>query len=309
MIKKILLSIASIAAVGGLAFGATQAFFSDTEVSTGNLLQAGAIDLQVDNTCYYNGNACVEVEPGVSFWDGDPRKGSCACNWELVDLDTEKFFSFQDLKPGDWEEDTISLHVNNNDSWLCADVKLTSDDNNSQTEPEVEDGDETPGPIGEGELADAVDFIWWADDGDNVLETCRLLQDEEELADCLEKGGEETPLPSGPMGVLEVGQTATVALADSNQNIWGSGPFLGGDTRYIGKGFCFGDITFAPVVQDGDGATGDNGPDERGAGFECNGLLEDNQTQTDSFTADIGFRAVQSRNNEGFKCSDSSTTP
>lgn len=288
--KKILISVFSIAIVGTVAFGATRAFFSDTETSTGNVLAAGAIDLQVDNTCYYNGNACTEIFDQTgnslgSFWDGNREKGECSCNWKLKDLDKEQFFSFQDLKPGDWEEDTISLHVSNNDSWLCADVKLTSDDNNSNTEPEAEDGDITPGPIGEGELADAVKFLWWADDGDNVLEE-----------------GEQS-LPSGPMGVLNVGQTATVPLADSQNNIWGQGPFPGGNTRYIGKGFCFGDITLTSVPQDGDGATGQNGPDSpRGGGFTCDGSAVNNITQTDSFTADISFRAVQSRNNGGFVC-------
>jgi predicted ribosomally synthesized peptide with SipW-like signal peptide len=38
-----------------LAIGLTGAFFSDTETSTGNTFQAGAIDLKVDNTSYYNG--------------------------------------------------------------------------------------------------------------------------------------------------------------------------------------------------------------------------------------------------------------
>lgn len=306
--RKILLSIASIAAVAGLAFGATQAFFSDTETSEGNILQAGAIDLQVDNTCYYNGNACID-----GFWDGDEEKGACDCNWKLKDLDEEQFFSFRDLKPGDWEEDTISLHVDNNDSWLCADVHLTSDDDNGITEPEGEDGDVTDG-AGNGELADAVDFIWWADDGDNVLECVREdLDGNPETPDVCnpEAEGSENPLPSGPMGVLNVSQTATVALADSDQNIWGKGPFPGGDTRYIGKAFCFGDITFDPVDQEGEGATDPvtNGPDTRGAGFDCDGESENNITQTDSFTADIAFRAIQSRNNDDFQCEEPSPTP
>ena len=132
--KKILLSISVLAFVGAVVAGATGAFFSDTETSTGNTFTAGAIDLKVDNASYYNSST------------------SPTTSWQLKDLTIEKFFNFSDVKPGDDGEDTISLHVNNNDSWLCADVALTSNDDNGITEPEGEDGDLTDGP-GNGELA------------------------------------------------------------------------------------------------------------------------------------------------------------
>lgn len=273
--SKLLISGTTILAAAVLIIGGTFAFFSDTETSTDNVLAAGSIDLKVDNTCYYNGNACVN-----GFWDGEEREGNeCSCNWELKDLDTEKFFSLEDLKPGDWEEDTISLHVDDNDSWLCADVTLTSDNENTRLEPEIVDGDITDDPNG-GELADRLNFIWWADDGDNVLE------DDEET------------LPAGPMGVLGVGGSATVALADSNENIWdeANDPVEGDTTRYIGKGFCFGDITPDPVL------AGDQNSPTIDPGFDCDGEQEDNKTQTDSFTADITFRAIQSRHNPDFQC-------
>jgi len=42
-----------------LVYGATQAFFSDTETSTGNTFTAGEIDLKIDHTlASYNGNDC-----------------------------------------------------------------------------------------------------------------------------------------------------------------------------------------------------------------------------------------------------------
>jgi hypothetical protein len=109
--------------------------------------------------------------------------------------------------------------------------------------------------------------------------------------------------------VLSVGQVATVTLADSGNNLWGSGPFPGGQTRFIGKAWCFGDLVLTPVAQDGfgqvgtPGGQGSNGPDFRTAGFTCNGVAVNNITQTDSYTANIRFRAVQSRNNPGFLCS------
>ena len=272
--KKILLSVAVIGIAGVLAVNATSALFTDVERSTGNTFTAGEIDLKIDNTSYYSNT------PGLY---------NSETSWLMKDLEEGKdfFFKFDDLKPGDWGEDTISIHVKDNDSWLCADVTLTSDDDNGLTEPEEGDGDATGG-VGEGELADRVAFIWWADDGDNVLEVGEQL------------------LPSGPLGVLEVGETATVPLADSMYNIWGdTGPLPGDDTRYIGKAWCFGGLIPEPLPQDDHGfvsAIGGNGPDERGTGFVCDGSVEDNITQTDSMTADISFRAVQSRNNTAFVC-------
>ena len=270
--KRILLSLVTLGIVGVIVTGTTTAIFSDEETSTGNTFTAGAIDLQIDNESYYNGELYATT------------------TWELADLDDGNgpsnglylFFDFDDLKPGDWGEDTISIHVDNNDSWLCVDVTLTSDDDNGSTEPELNDENPYTDGAGNGELADAVNFFWWADDGDNVYE------DDENL------------LPAGPLGALAVGETATVPLADSNGNIWeGNGPVPGDDVRYIGKAWCFGETTFDPYPQDGDGNP-DGGPIERPV--TCDGAPVNNETQTDSMTADISFRAVQSRNNDSFVC-------
>ena len=46
--KKILLSLSVVAAVAVVVVGATTAFFSDTETSTGNTFTAGELDLLVD---------------------------------------------------------------------------------------------------------------------------------------------------------------------------------------------------------------------------------------------------------------------
>jgi predicted ribosomally synthesized peptide with SipW-like signal peptide len=46
--KKILKSLVLLGLTAIAVFGASQAFFSDTETSTGNVFQAGAIDLKVD---------------------------------------------------------------------------------------------------------------------------------------------------------------------------------------------------------------------------------------------------------------------
>ena len=279
--KKILLSIALILFAGGaLALGSTGAFFSDIELSSGNTFSAGAIDLKIDNTSYYNGVA------------------TSTTSWTLADLTIEKFFNFFDLKPGDYGEDTISLHVDTNDAYLCASITLTSDDDNTCNEPELGDEPNCTAPgVGQGELAQNVNFMWWADDGDNVLET-----------------GEEV-ISTGPIGALTLNTPYPITLADSDQNIWTGigGPVAALDIKYIGKAWCFGSVGQVPVTQDGSGnlmtpagnnnGNGVSGEPEDG-GYSCNGSALNNDTQTDSLTADVSFSAVQSRNNSGFQCDE-----
>src|SRR3989338_5373634 len=119
--KKVLISLSIIAAVSAMAIGATTSFFSDTETSSGNTFTAGAIDLKIDNHSYYN-------------WAESPLT-----SWDLSDLTDQLFFNFLDLKPGDWGEDTISIHIDNNEAWACMDITLTATDDNGLTEPEGED--------------------------------------------------------------------------------------------------------------------------------------------------------------------------
>jgi len=95
--QKILLSFASIALAAALIIGATLAFFSDQESSQNNALVAGAIDLKIDNESYLNG----VLQDGTN--------GTADTTWELDDLNDQLFFNFEDIKPGDIGEDTISL--------------------------------------------------------------------------------------------------------------------------------------------------------------------------------------------------------
>jgi len=285
-IRKILKSLLLLGIIGLVAFSVTNAFFSDTETSKDNLFQAGEFDLGIDNHSYYNGVLNPETTWRVDY--------------NIEDAPPRQFFNFLDLKPGDWGEDTISFHVQN-EAWLCADVKLTSDDDNGINEPEGLDGD-TTGGVGEGELADVVKFYWWADDGDNVFEICERTDDPElEVVDCQN----EVLLPAGPLGNLKVGESATIALADSQANIWGGTNGLPADeVKFVGKAWCFGDTKFEPYIQDG--GNQQSGPDDRPV--TCDGSQLDNQTQTDGFTLDIAFRAVQKRHNEGFLCNPPEVT-
>lgn len=120
MDKKILISLSVIGAVAAIAIGGTIAFFSDTETSTGNTFTAGSLDLTIDSKCTYNG---VVLED---------------CTWQnFRNLSGELFFNFDDIKPGDSGEDTISLHVTN-DSWACMNFNVTENKDNGCNDPEKE---------------------------------------------------------------------------------------------------------------------------------------------------------------------------
>ena len=102
MSRKILISLSVIAVVVIIAVGVTTAYFNDTETSSNNTFTAGAIDLKIGNTSYYNGQPSSDA------------------TWSLADLDNEHgpgengkyfFFNFSDIKPGDWGEDTIKVNV------------------------------------------------------------------------------------------------------------------------------------------------------------------------------------------------------
>lgn len=266
--KKILLSITSIIFAGAILATGTGAYLSDTEKSTGNTFATGVIDLKIDNESY------ITNEWGKLVY-------STSTSWELSPLAGKFFFNFLDIKPGDIGEDTISLHVNNNNAWACMNILLTATPENGQNEPEslvdVTTGENS------GELQDKLYFKFWADDGDNVYEIGEKI---------FKKGL-----------VKDIWNGENWAIADSNGNIWGGDdPLIGNSVRYIGKAWCFGDMQDYPVTQDGLGKTGNNGPLVRGTGFKCEGEEIGNIVQSDGVKADVTFSVIQSRGNDGFIC-------
>lgn len=274
-----------------IASGATGAFFSDTETSTNNTFAAGALDLKIDNDSYYNGNRCINVGTSVPDWrwQGNalyPIPGTpCTTSFPQVDLDAGYvFFDFDDIKPDDEGEDTISIHVQN-DAWACMDLTLTSNDDTSTTEPESDvDEDEDLNDAWDGELASVLEFFWWADDGDNVYEE-----------------GEQA-LSNGVQSLLDLApqnDSFSVVLADAQNNAWGlpdGTPLPANETVYIAKAWCLGDLTLDPVLGNG-GVNPSVDP-----GVNCNGTLLGNETQTDGVELTIAFRAEQARNNGAFLC-------
>lgn len=276
---RFLLSMRSVVAVIALIALVTFAYTAD-ERGSGDTFAVGEVDIMIDNSSYYNGVLSLDT------------------SWDLRDLTVEKFFNFLDLKPGDYGEDTVAVHVALEDTYLCVDVMLTNNDENGCNEPEsLEDNTcGTPG-AGEGELADLVEFFWWADDGDNVFET------------------NETVISRGPVSDLPLGVTTTITLADSVENIWSltPGPVAEDSTQYIGKAWCYGDLTPLALTQDGvddartpaDDNDGNGTPGEpRDGGYACYGNTLGNESQTDSLAMDVSFNAVQAFGNDGYLCSD-----
>ena len=142
-----------LALVGTVVAGATGAFFTDKEVSEGNVFTAGAIDLRVDSTASYND---VAVEAGT---------------WGEMDLGVpgveSRFFNYEDLKPGDYGENTISLHVYSNDAWGRFVVDVTEDIENGCTEPEIGAEPLCTDEV-DGELRETLLFTAWLDEGETA---------------------------------------------------------------------------------------------------------------------------------------------
>lgn len=280
--------------------GGTGAFFNDEETSTGNVFAAGELDLQVDSVAHINGLICFdgrwlpestvewnEVNEELETTGADiptaieeyneefpanvPQAGdNCVGTWTLTDLGPENtFFAFQDLKPGDTGENTISLHVFDNDAYMCAAIHDVANTENDCNEPELGAevdaygaGNETCGDPGEGEgeLAEELTFFVWEDDGDNVYEPNGDDADGVVLVDGADGEGIEGVYPLYTPG---------------------TGVFAGGDTQYLGVAWCYG--TFNP-----DGS--------------CNGAPVTNISQGDKLEANMTFYVEQARNNDRFEC-------
>lgn len=298
--SRIVLGLMLIVGAGGALASGTSAFFSDTESSTGNMFTAGDIDLKIDNDSYYNGNRCTNVgtaEDSDFQWAGEsefPEPGTdCSTSFPPSDLDSGLlFFNFTDVKPSDDGEDTISIHAGSNEAYACLDMALTSNDDTSTVDPETDAGDaaEDVNDTWDGELAQNLQMFWWADDGDNVYEAG------------------ESSITEGVLSVSAMfgeDETFTATLADSEENIWGeTGGIPGGETRYIAKAWCFGNLAMTPLPDDTN-----TGPQARPGFFSCDGSAQSNITQTDGITLDVAFRAIQTRHNNQFQCDGVDETP
>ena len=245
--KKILYSLLSIGVIITIVVFASNAFFSDTETSAGNVFEAGKVDLLVDSECTYNGQPSTE----------------CG-TWDSKDLTSEKFFNFSDVKPGDYGENTISLKVEDNPSWLCMTINPTANDDASSTEPELKELGETldnSSDLWDGELRQNMTFHIWAD----VCNESPAVPGDNIYQEGCDKNITES-MSNNPK---------VIALVDSANNVFTGTfgqPINSAQNYYLGFGWSL--------------------PENVG-----------NIAQTDSFIADISFQAEQARNNQDFLCS------
>lgn len=276
-LSRIVLGLVLIVGATGAVVSGTGAFFSDTETSIGNVFTAGAIDLLVDNTSYVTSTSTgqLALSPSTSWPEGNLNDGV---------LTLHKFFDFNDIKPDDEGEDTISLHTQN-DAYICMDVTLTANNDNSSNEPELADGDAQDNGLDnwDGELAQNIQMFWWSDDGDNVYE-----DNEDSIS-----GGIQTLY-----NLASSSGSFSVALADSLDSVWDTPTLPGGVTKYIAKAWCFGTLGLAAVP------AGQGVSPLTATGVTCDGSSLNNVTQTDSALLDVEFRAVQARNNDDFVCDE-----
>ena len=303
--KKILLSIAGLALVGAVVVGATGAFYGDTETSTGNTFTAGAVDLKVDSVSHYNGMVCTDVGGGIYQWlPEDPQDpadypvtGSpCDGTWSETDLQdgVHKFFNFEDVKPGDWGEDTISLHVYGNDAWGQFEISPTADTDNGCTEPEQVAENNNCSEDGDGEIDDNLRFTVWLDQGSTPGFQCGNPRLDDTGAECSQdpNEGDNIPQPSepviwddtligdlGPFDLSEVFSRAYQKYCLDNGNVNGQNGYeycqgLARDGRMVASTTYYFGVAW--------------NVDLDSAG---------NEIQTDSYTADLTFRVEQRRNN------------
>ena len=175
--------------------------------------------------------------------------------WGLKDLAAgDKFWNFEDIKPGDWGNNKISLHVYDNDAWVCLYAANQEDIENDLTDPE------TKAPVPDttpeiGELSKYLRVIVWHDVN--------------------EDGMHQISEPILYDGLLSGLMTEKLALATAG-------------TSYLGMEWCAG-------VQAIDGTSG---------AITCDGSGNQDDAQTDAFLADLVFYAVQQRHNPDFSCAD-----
>ncbi len=251
--KKILISLSIIGIAAGVVAGGTIAFFNDTETSTGNIITAGSIDITVDsNGSSYNGTDLL----GTNF----PAK----------DLTSEKFFVFDDIKPGDYGTRHISLHVAKNSAYACLLLDDKVDLENVLTGPETAVGDTTSVV---GEMSKNIDLFAWEDlNGNQVYDPT--------------SNNEPALLTNGNFAVDSFFDITYVVIFDSNST--DTSELVPNVTRNIALTWCAGTQT----VNNTTGVV------------TCDGSGMGDEVQTDSFTANVVLFGEQVRNNPDFECSD-----
>lgn len=170
--------------------------------------------LEIDGVC--------EGENGIFEYQDTPNNPTCKL-WGSKDLDdSDYYFDFDDVKPGDYGTNLISLHVNSNDAYACLIPHDLDDQDNTVVDPELDLSD--TGPIGE--LSGELEFFLWEDNGDGAYQISENIL-------------------AGPGTTLDQIQTEMLAL-----QLIGGGP-----TAYVGLAWCAGDqsLSGSNILCDGAG--------------------------------------------------------
>jgi hypothetical protein len=229
------------------AIAGTQSFYSNSHHYDNNS-EHRKPNLQIGYKGYCNKSA-----------DGNPNAGS----WSLKDLRNEKFFNFDDIKPGDYGSGVISLKVDT-DSWVCFSVKNLRNKENSLTDPEKKSGDTTVG-TDSGELGQNLYFTAWTDNGNGVWENGETLLFSNRFGSVDELSGGTT---------FAVADFLTKSSCHQNQ------------IKYVGLKWCAGTMTI----------------DEGAHTISCSGTLMGNISQSDTVSADMVFYTVASKDDPKFTC-------
>ncbi len=191
--RRIAMSLVLIGITGAAATGGTFAVFNDQESSRDNFFTAGSLNLRIDWNESYNG----ELIERQTFTDNPGP-----------------IFDFQDLKPGDRGEATVSLHVFDNPAWIWMRVRKQKDSESGCTEPEkeVEPGCEDDG---NGELDEHLQLLIWRDNGNNLFEN-------------------ESLVFNGSLSHLENHELTNGTLLDGDLSDTERDPFVNSTTEFVG---------------------------------------------------------------------------
>ncbi|WP_440007728.1 TasA family protein [Halomicrococcus sp. SG-WS-1] len=164
--RKLLGAFGAMGTGAALGGAGTMAYFNDKEKSTGNTFTAGELDLEIDWVEHYNGEKIEDQD---------------------LTSNPGPIFDLGDVKPGDYGEATISLHVFDNPAFVHMAGELTSNAENGVNEPEskAEEEDDPKGPDSgddwSGELADEILVDVWYDGTEEDPDGGNNVFDEGEL--------------------------------------------------------------------------------------------------------------------------------
>jgi len=131
--------------------------------------------------------------------------GTCTL-WDLKDLgEGDYYWHYDDVKPGDYGVNVISLHAYSNDAYACLITNNIDDQENGLKDPEVEAGDQSEP---QGELSQFINVFAWEDVNQN--------------------------------NVYDVGDTQIVPPNTPLATAIGTIPLTASNTKYIGVAWCAG---------------------------------------------------------------------